>query len=145
VSLPTPEPGLVIRHAYLRLSEHRAGREEGVKDRPCAIVLTARDDNDFTRVLVVPVTHNPPGNLAQALELPAPVEQHLSIDAERSWIVLSESNLFVSPDPALCRVGDRDNNSIDYGFLPTFFFVKLQRKFFNLQPAARSPRVQLAQ
>jgi hypothetical protein len=39
VSWPVPRPGLVIRYSYLWESEARQGREEGVKDRPCAIVL----------------------------------------------------------------------------------------------------------
>jgi hypothetical protein len=106
VRLPTPEPGLVIRYSYLWLREHREGREEGVKDRPCAIVLAARDSDDHTHVLVVPVTHTPPANLAEALELPAAIKQHLGLDTERSWIVLNESNLFEWPGPDLRRVAD---------------------------------------
>jgi hypothetical protein len=43
--LPTPEPGLVVAYAYLWLAEYEQGREEGTKDRPCAIVLTATDDD----------------------------------------------------------------------------------------------------
>jgi len=38
VSLPTPRPGLVIRYSYLWAREHDQGREEGVKDRPCAVL-----------------------------------------------------------------------------------------------------------
>jgi hypothetical protein len=34
ITLPKPEPGLVIRYSYLWHDEHRQGREEGVKDRP---------------------------------------------------------------------------------------------------------------
>jgi hypothetical protein len=33
-----PQPGQVIRYAYLRSSEARVGREEGAKDRPCGII-----------------------------------------------------------------------------------------------------------
>ncbi len=40
MSLPEPELGLVIRYSYLWKSEHDAGRDEGSKDRPCAIVLS---------------------------------------------------------------------------------------------------------
>jgi len=141
VSLPTPEPGLVIRYSYLWLREHREGREEGVKDRPCAIVLAARDHDDCTQVLVVPVTHNPPADLAKALELPAAIKQHLGLDAERSWVVLSESNLFEWPGPDLRRIGDRDNSSVAYGFLPPRFFAELRRRFLALETAARSQRV----
>jgi hypothetical protein len=142
VSLPTPEIGLVIRYSYLWRREHREGREEGTKDRPCAIVLAARDHDDHTQVLVVPVTHSPPANLAEAMELPAAVKQHLGLDAGRSWVVLSESNLFEWPGPDLRRVGDRDDQSVAYGFLPPRFFAELRRRFVALETAARSQRVQ---
>ena len=93
MSLPKPEPGLVIRYSYLWLREHRAGQEEGSKDRPCAIVLAAGEQDGATKVLVVPVTHNPPDDPATALELPLSVKKHLGLDGERSWVSLSESNL----------------------------------------------------
>jgi len=141
VSLPAPEPGLVIRYSYLWLREHREGREEGIKDRPCAIVLAARDSGDHTQVLVVPVTDNPPATLAEALELPAAIKQHLGLDTERSWIVLSESNLFEWSGPDLRRVGDRDDGSVAYGLLPPRFFAELRRRFVALETDARSRRV----
>lgn len=142
MSLPKPEPGLVIRYAYLWLREHRAGREEGSKDRPCAIVLAAADRDGETRVLVVPVTHSPPEDAENALELPQAVKKHLCLDDQRSWVVLSESNLFDWPGPDLRRVGDRDNSSVAYGFLPPKFFAELRRRFLALEAAARSRRVQ---
>jgi len=142
VSLPKPEPGLVIRYAYLWLREHRAGREEGSKDRPCAIVLAAADRDGETRVLVVPVTHSPPEDAENALELPQAVKKHLGLDDQRSWVVLSESNLFDWPGHDLRRVGDRDNSSVAYGFLPPKFFAELRRRFLALEAAARSRRVQ---
>jgi len=46
VPLPAPVPGLVIRYSYLWHSEHLAGREEGEKDRPCAIVAALRPADD---------------------------------------------------------------------------------------------------
>jgi hypothetical protein len=142
VSLPKPEAGLVIRYSYLWLREHREGREEGAKDRPCAIVLALRDHDGETQVLVVPVTHSPPESSAAALELPPAVKRHLGLDAERSWVVLSESNLFDWPGPDLRRVGDRDDSSVAYGFLPPRLFAELQRRFLALEAAARSKRVQ---
>jgi hypothetical protein len=141
VSLPAPEPGLVIRYSYLWVREHREGREEGVKDRPCAIVLSARDHEDHTQVLVVPVTHSRPATPAEAIELPSAIKQHLGLDTERSWIVLNESNLFEWPGPDLRRVGDRDDGSVAYGFLPPRFFAELRRRFLALETAARSRRV----
>jgi hypothetical protein len=42
MSFPAPETGQVIRYSYLWLNEHKRGREEGIKDRPCAIILAAK-------------------------------------------------------------------------------------------------------
>jgi tryptophan synthase beta subunit len=39
MSLPTPYPGLVISYSYLWATEHNKGAEEGVKARPCAILV----------------------------------------------------------------------------------------------------------
>jgi hypothetical protein len=142
VTLQKPEAGLVIRYSYLWLREHREGREEGTKDRPCAIVLALPDHDGETQVLVVPVTHSPPEDLTVALELPPAVKQHLRLDAERSWVVLSESNLFDWPGPDLRRVGDRDDSSVAYGVLPPRIFAEVRRRFLALEAAARSKRVQ---
>jgi hypothetical protein len=143
VTLPKPEASLVIRYSYLWLREHREGREEGTKDRPCAIILALQDDDGETQVLIVPVKHSPPDtSAAAALELPPAVKQHLGLDAERSWVVLSESNLFDWPGPDLRRVGDRNDSSVAYGLLPPRLFAELRRRFLALEAAARSTRVQ---
>lgn len=140
MSFPKPEPGLVIRYSYLWAREHDEGREEGVKDRPCAVVLATAYQEGETKVVVVPVTHSPPEDPA-ALELPPAIKRLLGLDAERSWVVVSESNVFDWPGPDLRRVGDRDNSSVAYGFLPPRFFAELHRRFALLESAARSRRV----
>jgi hypothetical protein len=78
-------------------------KEEGVKDRPCGIVLTAENDEGHTLVVVLPVTHRPPESSAAAIELPTAVKRHLGLDDERSWVVLTESNQFAWPGPDLRR------------------------------------------
>jgi hypothetical protein len=45
VPLPRPVPGLVVRYSYLWYREFLDGREEGRKDRPCAIVAAIRKGN----------------------------------------------------------------------------------------------------
>jgi hypothetical protein len=42
-----PQPGEVIRYAYLWWHEARRGQEEGLKDRPCSVVV-ARNEEDGT-------------------------------------------------------------------------------------------------
>jgi hypothetical protein len=56
-----PEPGLILNYAYLWHDEHRAGLEEGRKDRPNVIVLSiTRESDDAIIVTVLPITHAAP-------------------------------------------------------------------------------------
>jgi hypothetical protein len=109
MAFPEPQPGLVISYAYLWHHEHRAGREEGVKDRPCVVILAVQSAADgTTMVRVVPVTHSPPDNPATAVELPQAVKRHLGLDADRSWVVIDEVRIYVAglrpaPPPPLAR------------------------------------------
>ena len=74
MDIPTPVPGLVIRYAYLWADEHEAGRDEGVKDRPVAIVLATVNHDGQMLVATVPVPHTPPKTPAEAIEImPVPL------------------------------------------------------------------------
>jgi hypothetical protein len=138
VPLPDPVPGLVIRYSYLWYAEHALGREEGQKDRPCAIVAAIRSDADGeTRVLVLPVTHSPPELPEYAIELPPRVKAHLRLDAERSWVVLSEWNEFVWPGPDLRRAPGGDERSVAYGMLPPGLFAAIRDRFLALDGQGR--------
>jgi hypothetical protein len=141
VSLPAPEAGLVISYSYLWLSEHKRGQEEGVKDRPCAIIVALAREDGAEDVLVVPVTHSAPKDQGEAMEIPAAVKKRLGLDAERSWVVLSESNKFTWPGPDLRPIGKPGDSSVAYGFLPPNFFIELRRRFVALERARRSRRV----
>jgi mRNA-degrading endonuclease toxin of MazEF toxin-antitoxin module len=118
VTLPEPEPGLVIPYAYLWRHEHNRGQEEGRKTRPSVIVLSAQNNSDGTTgVTVAPVTHSPPANETQAIELPPKVKQALKLDDQRSWVVLDEVNQFTWPGFDLRPVpGSKDKFA--YGFIP---------------------------
>ena len=74
----------MIRYSYLWDSEAKQGREEGVKDRPCAIVLIVhQDEGTEPLVAVLPITHAAPQD-ADAIEFPAALKSHLGLDAGRS-------------------------------------------------------------
>jgi len=94
VSWPAPRPGLVIRYSYLWHSESLTGQEEGGKDRPCAVVIAFQDEGGRTRVYALPITHSRPAIGDEAIEIPAVVKGRLGLDGERSWVVLSEANVF---------------------------------------------------
>jgi hypothetical protein len=132
MALPDPQPGLVLSYAYLWHHEHRAGHEEGVKDRPCVIVLAVQHpDGINTIVSVAPVTRSPPGNPAAAFELPTTVKRHLGLDAERSWVILDEVNEFAWPGFDL-RPVSRARGSFSYGFLPPRLFDELRAKLTGI-------------
>lgn len=126
--LPAPEPGLVICYSYLWRSDFEQGHEEGLKDRPCAIVLTTYDEEGDTVVTVVPVTHTPPDHPDTAVEIPAATKARLGLDGERSWIVVSEVNRFVWPGPDLRPVSRGEPDRFDYGFLPPSLFRVIKEK-----------------
>lgn len=63
--LPRPEPGLVLSYAYLWRHEHNRGLEEGVKARPCAVVLAAQTQDGKVIMTVAPITHRTPPDLAR--------------------------------------------------------------------------------
>lgn len=126
MSLPIPKPGLVIRYAYLWEAEARQGREEGTKDRPCAIVLVVLREGEHPIVRVLPVTHTPPTNPEDALEIPTVTKERLGLDSERSWVVLSEANDFIWPGPDLRPLPSAGTGSVAYGFLPPGFMRVLR-------------------
>jgi hypothetical protein len=126
VHIPAPVPGLVIRYAYLWTDEYDAGRDEGVKDRPAAVVLAQRDNGGKLIVVVVPVTHSPPTVAADALEIPQGTKRRLGLDDDRSWIVLTETNVFAWPGPDLRPLADE--GTIAYGLLPANLFRELRSR-----------------
>jgi hypothetical protein len=130
VRLPKPEPGLVIRYSYLWHDEFLEGREEGEKDRPCAVVLAAKTTDGRTITTVLPITHGAPKTPDLALEIPRVVKTRLGLDGARSWVVYGELNRFAWPGPDVRRVPDGDDGTIAYGMLPPGFFAELQKRFF---------------
>lgn len=97
--LPTePKVGWIFRYSYLWHWQYLQGREEGDKDRPVlvlALVTLLEDGTPVVRVL--PVTHTPPSDPQEAIEIPPATKRRLGLDYERSWVVLTESNRFVWP------------------------------------------------
>lgn len=128
---PVPHPGLVIRYSYLWEREARQGREEGVKDRPCAIVLVLLREGEHPIVRVLPVTHAPPADPADALEIPRATKERLRLDSDRSWVVLTEANDFVWPGPDLRPAVNGDPTSVVYGVLPPGFIRVLRERLLQ--------------
>ena len=128
MSWPTPHQGLVIRYLYLWEREAREGREEGTKDRPCAVILVLLRDVEPPIVRVLPITHSLPQDARGALEIPPETKRRLGLDSERSWVVLDEANDFIWPGPDLRPVLHGDPASAFYGVLPPGFMQILRER-----------------
>jgi hypothetical protein len=137
-SLPEPVPGLVIRYSYLWRAEHLRGQEEGVKDRPCAVVLTTTTEDGEKIATVLPITHSPPADELLAVELPAVTKKRLGLDGERSWIMLSEANRFLWPGPDLRPLPGADASSAALGLLPYKFAEEIRLRFLAQIKARRA-------
>jgi hypothetical protein len=115
MALDPPLPGQVIRYAYLWWNESRVGRADGVKDRPCGIVLTCQTEQGNTMIYVLPITHTPPLSQEDGIEIPPATKQRLGLDADRSWIITNELNRFAWPGPDIRPTASGD---YIYGYLP---------------------------
>jgi hypothetical protein len=89
----------------------------------------------------LPVTHSPPADPADAIEIPAATKTRLGLDGERSWIVITEANEFVWPGPDLRTVPGRDESTIAYGPLAPRFFAHVRDKFLERDQREKSGRV----
>ena len=103
-----------------------------MKDRPCAVITVVADDQSNKVVTVLPVTHTPPSDASLAVEIPFATKQRLGLDAERSWVMLTEANRFVWPGPDL-RVTESGGGpgTVAYGLLPRALFKEIAGKFGN--------------
>lgn len=124
--LPSPRPGLVIHYEYLWRHEHAAGAEQGAKRRPCAIVITVVDTAGKTEVVVAPITHVEPKPPSEGVELPPPVKRYLGLDAERSWVITTDLNLFEWPGVDLYPAPKAEPGKFEYGFLPPRLFEQIR-------------------
>ena len=141
MSLPEPRPGLVISYAYLWAREHDGGAEEGAKRRPCAIVAARQVISGREIVTIVPVTHTPPHDPADAVEIPAVLKAHLGLDAQRSWVVVTETNDFLRPGPDLAPVPGSKPRRWDYGMLPPRFYAHIRDRILQAHRERRLDQV----
>jgi hypothetical protein len=123
-SPPVPQPGEVIRYAYLWRHQRDTGRESGAKDRPAAVVLTARDRDGRPLVYVLPITSVAPIRPEDALLVPSQVRRRLGLQEEPCWIVVTEINRFVWPGPDLRPI--EGGGGFSYGLLPRALFLTVR-------------------
>jgi hypothetical protein len=139
MAVPRPEPGLVISYDYLWRHQREAGLEEGVKTRPCAIVVAVHKTDGAIETVVAPITHRCPSRPQKGIELPAAVKQHLGLDDRRSCVVVTDLNVFLWPGYDLRPVPGRKDGRFHYGYLPPRLF-KIVREAIRESLTAATPR-----
>jgi len=125
MALPLPFAGLVIHYAYLWHSQHQNGLEEGTKNRPCVVVLAATREGGGIVVTVAPVTHSPPKEASEGVEIPVTTKDRLGLDDKRSWVVLTEVNRFRWPGFDLTKLPGQAG-VYHYGVLPPGLFRQVR-------------------
>lgn len=139
MKIPPPRPGLVFRYGYLWRREAEQGEDAGRKDRPCVIVLAVQIVDNETVVTVAPITHTPPSDPKDAIEIPTGVKTRLGLDDARSWIVVTEMNRFSWPGFDLSPIR-RGADTPEYGPLPRMLYRKMRDAIIA---AARAGRLRI--
>jgi hypothetical protein len=121
--------------------EHRKGAEEGRKDRPSAIVAARQVIEGHEVVTVVPVTHSPPADPADAIEIPPALKAHHGLDDLPSWIVVTESNDFRWAGPDLRPIPGSQPSRFAYVMLPRGFFAHVRDRILQAHLRRKLGRV----
>jgi hypothetical protein len=82
-------------------------------------------------VTVVPITHSPPIDRADAVEIPPAVKAHLGLDDLPSCVVVTETNDFLWPGPDLRPRPLIKPARFDYGMLPPRFFAYVRDRILQ--------------
>ena len=85
---------------------------------------------------MAPITHEPPDDPNDSLEIPAAVAQALGLDGERHWLRLDELNRFSWPGYDLRPIPGK-TGKYDYGMLPRSLFEALKQGILKRQHAKR--------
>jgi|GEM_PF-850626 len=129
--IPTAQPGLIFRYAFLRLWQYQAGAQSS-KDRPCCLLLPLKEGqvvaaspvhNETDRslssryvarageVLILLIQSDKPGADQIGLELSIDDKRYVGLPAnEPSYVIVSEVNLDSWPNPDMSLVPNRPNS-----------------------------------
>lgn len=86
------------------------------------------EEDGSSVVRVLPITHTPPCNPDDAIEIPRPVKQRLQLNDERSWIVLNESNRLFG----WVRTCGPSTATVALTACPPALFAAIKRRFVML-------------
>jgi hypothetical protein len=134
-----PVAGTVFRYAYLWAREADEGFEEGLKSRPAVVIAVAISERE---VVALAITHTAPADKSEAVEIPSTVKRSLHLDSERSWIVVSEANIFKWPGPDIRMIPGADPPTAIFGRIPPALLQRVARALLSSRKRQRLRLVQ---
>jgi len=135
---PNPQVGLVVRYDYLWSGEAMQGRQEGAKERPCAVIQSVHKGEDGKiSVLLAPITHTPPHGKNEGVEIPYKVTRYLGLDDQRQWIRTTELNRVSWDDLGIIPAKPQQ---WEYGRLPKGLYDRARQE---IQNNARARKAQI--
>lgn len=130
MSPPVPKPGTIIRYVYRWSSDDEAGVDGSDRPHPSIVMAIAIAGYDQrTDVLCLAITHAPPYDPDDGLEIPPDVKAAAGLDAFRQWVVISESNVFAWPGPDLRSLPGIVPETYVYGTMPGPFLRTIALAF----------------
>jgi hypothetical protein len=129
---PRYETGDIVEgYSYLWRRQGSAGETEGRKPRPVCVAIAVTDAKGRTHLALLPISSQPPGDVADALPIPAAEQRRAGLaDWKAAWVYVSEYNydiaersLYLPMKPPLKRFSARFMDRVLAAFRPT-----LQRK-----------------
>jgi hypothetical protein len=91
-------------------------------------------------MIVAPITHAPPDDQSDSMEIPPAVCRSLGLDGQRHWLRLDELNRFAWPGYDLRTIPGKPGEYA-YGMLPRPVFEQLRTAILDRQQA-KAPRIQ---
>jgi hypothetical protein len=100
--------------------------------------MAVKSEANDTLVYVLPITHRQPLLAADGLELPQATKLRLGLDGNRSWIIVTEANVFAWPGPDLRFVDGQGPQSMAYGMLPPRLMAAVRERFVERVKSRRA-------
>ena len=131
----------MFRYEYVWKRQATVGQSVGEKERSACVVLAITGASGDQRVLIAPITTQPPDSGEPALAIPPKVKRHLGLDDDRpSWIILGEANIDAWPSPDMRPVPGKPG-CFEYGLLPLRMVHQIRDITAPLLAAKRLPVV----
>ena len=105
------------------------------------LALSVRDVDGVAELLVLAITHTPPNDPVDAVPIPLDVKRRLGLDDASSWIVTTEANSFVWPEPDIRSVPGRVPATAVYGRVPGSLLKQAALSYLANHRVQRSRRI----